>query len=185
MMGPTDPMQYVPTWQLFIIMILIFGAIYGCGRILEYLLRQFLRCMKYLLLAFIDLYYGDDFEEASNNSNSVEDSNNKRRKREAGARRSKNPETSNNNNTSSKSVLLNTSNGTIERTTVPVETTILKVDIDNENDNVTIAEAMRHSPTDDEGNSSVSPAIRHRNNVVKHSELPESSSPVVTVVSSS
>uniref|UniRef100_A0AC34GEX7 Uncharacterized protein n=1 Tax=Panagrolaimus sp. ES5 TaxID=591445 RepID=A0AC34GEX7_9BILA len=157
MMGPTDPMQYVPTWQLFIIIILMFGAIYGCGRILEYLLRQFLRCMKYLLLAFIDLFYGDDFEEASiSGSNASEESNNKRRKREAAIRRIQNAETANN-NTASKSVLLNTSsNGTIERTTVPVETTILKVDIDDneddeDEDEERIAEAMRHSPTDDEG----------------------------------
>jgi hypothetical protein len=190
MMGPIDPMQYSPTWQLLIIIILIFGAIYGCGRILEYLLRQFIRCMKYLLLAIIDLLYGDDFEE--NAAATTFEDNAKRRKREA-TRRIKNEMTANN-NTSSKSVLLNTqSNGTIERTTVPVETTIpegstteLEVEVENDNE---IAEAMRHSPTDDEeksknSSSSVSPAIRHRHGEnVKHSEHIETST--VTVVSSS
>jgi hypothetical protein len=189
MMGPIDPMQYSPTWQLLIIIILIFGAIYGCGRILEYLLRQFIRCMKYLLLAIIDLLYGDDFEE--NAAATTFEDNAKRRKREA-TRRIKNEIA--NNNTSSKSVLLNTqSNGTIERTTVPVETTIpegstteLEVEVENDNE---IAEAMRHSPTDDEeksknSSSSVSPAIRHRHGEnVKHSEHIETST--VTVVSSS
>jgi hypothetical protein len=206
MMGPIDPMQYSPTWQLLIIIILIFGAIYGCGRILEYLLRQFIRCMKYLLLQIIDLLYGDDFEE--NAAATTFEDNAKRRKREA-TRRIKNENA--NNNTSSKSVLLNTqSNGTIERTTVPVETTIpegstteLEVEVENDNE---IAEAMRHSPTDDEGkfvldgsqilfydnfleksknsSSSVSPAIRHRHGEnVKHSEHIETST--VTVVSSS
>jgi hypothetical protein len=190
MMGPIDLMQYSPTWQLLIIIILIFGAIYGCGRILEYLLRQFIRCMKYLLLAIIDLLYGDDFEE--NAAATTFEDNAKRRKREA-TRRIKNEITANN-NTSSKSVLLNTqSNGTIERTTVPVETTIpegstteLEVEVENDNE---IAEAMRHSPTDDEeksknSSSSVSPAIRHRHGEnVKHSEHIETST--VTVVSSS
>jgi hypothetical protein len=190
MMGPIDPMQYSPTWQLLIIIILIFGAIYGCGRILEYLLRQFIRCMKYLLLQIIDLLYGDDFEE--NAAATTFEDNTKRRKREA-TRRIKNEMTANN-NTSSKSVLLNTqSNGTIERTTVPVETTIpegstteLEVEVENDNE---IAEAMRHSPTDDEeksknSSSSVSPAIRHRHGEnVKHSEHIETST--VTVVSSS
>jgi preprotein translocase subunit SecF len=159
MMGPADPMMYVPTWQLFIVLMLIFASIYGCGRIMEYILWQLLRCMKYLLLGFIDLYCNDDYEEI----NKFEDGN-RRKKRDATRRiRNEGVVTSTTN-----TVLLEKSNSneTTERYTVPVETTLESLKIDLNNDKA-VNEVMRHSPTDDEeksknSSSSVSPTTRHR-----------------------
>ena len=137
MMGPTDPMEYFPTWQLLVVLLFIFALIYGCGRIAEFIVRQLFLCMKYLLLAFIDLYYGDDYESYSNHEDEG-----RRRKRKVATRLA-------NNELNSNSVLLTEPNG-IEKTTVPVETIL---ELDTHRNEPREDDLMPNSSTDDEGNN--------------------------------
>lgn len=61
-MGPSNPLEYSPTIHLVLgLLFFVFPLIYFCCRVTHYLMYEFFKGLRFLLLPVLQLLFYDDF----------------------------------------------------------------------------------------------------------------------------